>query len=85
MKIEVHPSRAAASAAAARAAAGALHELKTTRDAIGVIFATGASQIDTLKALTLIGNLPWHHLRFPSWTNTSVFPRTIRLLPPLPP
>lgn len=62
MKIEVHPSRAAAGAAAARAAAAALQGLTTTRDAIGVIFATGASQVDTLKALTLIGNLPWDRI-----------------------
>jgi glucosamine-6-phosphate deaminase len=62
MKIEVHSSRAAAGAAAARAVAGALQELKTTRDVIGVIFATGASQVDTLDALTLIGNLPWDRI-----------------------
>ena len=62
MKIEVHSSRAAAGAAAARAVAGALQELKTTRDVIGVIFATGASQVDTLEALTLLGNLPWDRI-----------------------
>ena len=62
MKIEVHSSRAAAGAAAARAVAGALQELKTTRDVIGVIFATGASQVDTLEALTLIGDLPWNRI-----------------------
>ncbi|AXC09788.1 Glucosamine-6-phosphate deaminase [Acidisarcina polymorpha] len=62
MKIEVHPSRASAGAAAAHAAAGALQQLKVTRDVIGVIFATGASQFDTLEALTSIADLPWNRI-----------------------
>lgn len=63
MKVEVHPTRQAAGAAAAQAAARALIELAKTRDAIGVIFATGASQIETLKELTGIANLPWDKIR----------------------
>ncbi len=59
MKIEVHPNRAAAGAAAAHAAAETLLELRKTRDSIGVIFATGASQLDMLEALTRISDLPW--------------------------
>lgn len=62
-KIEVHPNREAAGIAAAKAAAGALTELATTRDSIGVIFATGASQFDTLSALTLIADVPWSQVR----------------------
>jgi glucosamine-6-phosphate deaminase len=63
MKVEVHPTRAAAGAAAARAAAKALTELAKTHDPIGVIFATGASQIETLTELTSIANLPWDKIR----------------------
>ena len=63
LKAEVHPSRAAAGLAAARAAATALTGLAATRDSIGVIFATGASQFATLAALTSMGNLPWSQVR----------------------
>jgi glucosamine-6-phosphate deaminase len=63
MKIEVHPDRASAGVAAAHAAAEALNQLEQTRDSIGVIFATGASQFDTLDALTGIGKLPWDRIR----------------------
>ena len=59
MKVEIHPSREAAGAAAARAAASALLELAKTRETFGVIFATGASQMSTLAALTSIPSLPW--------------------------
>ena len=59
MKLEIHPSRKAAGAAAARATAEALKESGLVSDSIGVIFATGASQVDTLTALTGIKNLPW--------------------------
>jgi len=62
-RIEVHPTRRAAGSAAANAAAGALTELAKTRDSIGVICATGASQFDTLSALTLIPDLPWGQVR----------------------
>ena len=63
MKVEVHPTSAAAGAAAARATAKALIELAKTHDSIGVIFATGASQIETLKELTAMANLPWNQIR----------------------
>lgn len=63
MKIEVHPTRQAAGAAAARAAAKTLIELGNTQDSIPVIFATGASQFETLNALTGIANLPWNRVR----------------------
>lgn len=59
IKIEVHPDRKAAGAAAAEAAGRALIELGKTSGAIPVIFATGASQLDTLDALIRIGGLPW--------------------------
>jgi glucosamine-6-phosphate deaminase len=62
-KIEVHPSPEAAGIAAAKAAAGVLTELAKTRDSIGVIFATGASQFDTLAALTRFADLPWSQIQ----------------------
>ena len=63
LKVEVHPSRAAAGLAAARAAATSLVGLAAAHDSIGVIFATGASQFETLAALTSIENLPWTQVR----------------------
>jgi glucosamine-6-phosphate deaminase len=63
MKVEIHHSSKAAGVAAARAAGEALIKLGKTRDSIGVIFATGASQLDTLDALTGIENLPWNQVR----------------------
>lgn len=63
LKLEIHPSREAAGAAAAQAAAEAMKRLGQTPGNIGVIFATGASQIETLKALTRIPGLPWNRIR----------------------
>jgi glucosamine-6-phosphate deaminase len=63
MKVEVHQNGQAAGAAAARAAAKALIELAKTHDSIGVIFATGASQMDTLSELTGMPDLPWDKIR----------------------
>jgi glucosamine-6-phosphate deaminase len=59
LKIQVHPSREAAGAAAAKATADAMKALAAQRKIFSVIFATGASQIETLKALTAIPGLPW--------------------------
>ena len=63
MKIAVYPSRALAGMAAAEAAAKAMRELAEKIDHIGVIFATGASQLDMLDALTSIEGLPWNRIR----------------------
>jgi glucosamine-6-phosphate deaminase len=57
--VEVHASREAMGSAAAQAVAAYLRELSRDREQIGVIFATGASQIETLEALTSISDLPW--------------------------
>jgi glucosamine-6-phosphate deaminase len=62
MKVEIHPSSRAAGTAAARAAGEALVKLAQTRETIGVIFATGASQLDTLEGLTEIETLPWNRV-----------------------
>lgn len=59
LKLEIHPSSQAAAEAAAEAAAQALRELGQRETTFGVIFATGASQIATLRALTEIEHLPW--------------------------
>jgi glucosamine-6-phosphate deaminase len=62
MKLEVHPTRAAAGEAAARAVAEELSRLSQLRKEIGMIFATGASQLATLEALTSIAGLPWNRV-----------------------
>ena len=59
MKLEIHPDRASAGVAAARAAANELLRLAPLADSIGVVFATGASQLATLDALTSMPDLPW--------------------------
>jgi len=59
MNVEIHSDSKAAGSAAARSAADAIRELASTRAALGVIFATGVSQMQTLEALTSIEGLPW--------------------------
>jgi glucosamine-6-phosphate deaminase len=59
MKVEIHPDRRLAGEAAARSAAQAFADLDSAVDGFGVIFATGASQLDILRALTLMPGLPW--------------------------
>jgi len=46
-------------AAAASHAARRIQELAETRDSVAVVFATGASQLETLRALVRIGTVPW--------------------------
>lgn len=63
LKIEVYPTRRDAGLAAAQAAAEELRRLgRRERDVIGVIFATGASQLETLRALVKIQGVPWDHI-----------------------
>jgi glucosamine-6-phosphate deaminase len=59
LKLEVHPNSQAAGGAAARAVRESLLLLKQSTPRIGVIFATGASQLSTLHALTSTPDLPW--------------------------
>jgi len=59
LKIEVHASRRAAGEAAAHAAAQSLQDLAERARQVAVVFATGASQLATLRALTSIDGLPW--------------------------
>ena len=56
---EIHPNRKSAGEAAAQAAADELQRLAKSGKDIAVIFATGASQFDTLDALTSLPGLPW--------------------------
>lgn len=59
LQVEAYESTEAMGKGAAAAAAECLLALAAQNDTIGVIFATGASQIPTLKALTEIPGLPW--------------------------
>jgi glucosamine-6-phosphate deaminase len=63
IKLEVHATKKAAGAAAAQAVATELHRLEHLGEDIGVIFATGASQLDTLDALTSTEHLPWNRVQ----------------------
>lgn len=58
LKLEVHDTAAAAGQAAAYAAAEAIRQASRNGN-LGVIFATGTSQLETLRALTIIPDLPW--------------------------
>jgi glucosamine-6-phosphate deaminase len=62
IKLEIHPTSKAAGEAAAHAVAEELRRLDQLGKDIGVIFATGASQLDTLEALISIPGLPWGHV-----------------------
>ncbi len=59
IKLEIHESERAAGEAAAQAAAQELRRLADSASPIAVIFATGASQLEALRALTSIPDLPW--------------------------
>ena len=62
LKIEIYPDSQAAGEAAALSAAAAIREQAKTSGDIAVIFATGASQIPTLRALTAKSDLPWERI-----------------------
>jgi glucosamine-6-phosphate deaminase len=59
LKVEIHADQKAAGEAAARSAADTMKELDLAHEEIGVIFATGASQLEMLHALTSMPGLPW--------------------------
>jgi len=62
INLEIYRTGRAAGEAAAQAAVGELRRLARSSKDIGVIFATGASQLDTLETLTSIPGLPWEHV-----------------------
>ena len=59
LKVEIHPDRESAGRAAAQTAAEYLRQLASERNSIGVVFATGASQLEMLRALVSAGGIPW--------------------------
>ncbi|HEV2246900.1 MAG TPA: 6-phosphogluconolactonase, partial [Terriglobia bacterium] len=59
LKVESYESTEAMGRAAAESAAESLRALAAGNDTVAVIFATGASQMATLNALTSIPGLPW--------------------------
>jgi glucosamine-6-phosphate deaminase len=63
LKLEIHTDKMAAGAAAALAAAAEIWRLAQLRQHIAIIFATGASQLDMLDALTSTPELPWSQVR----------------------
>jgi glucosamine-6-phosphate deaminase len=63
LAIEIHKDSIAAGEAAAQAAAQALRQLGNNGKKIPVIFATGGSQIDILRALTEMDEIPWPHVQ----------------------
>ena len=62
IKVEIHATPKAAGEAAARSVSQALMQLDNHGSDIGVIFATGASQLETLHALTSMPDLPWRRI-----------------------
>lgn len=59
LNVEAYESTAAMGKAAADSAATLLRTLADRNETVAVIFATGASQMATLEALTSIPDLPW--------------------------
>jgi len=62
LKVEVHPDKESAGRAAAQAAGEHLSQLGSAHDRIGVVFATGASQLAMLRALISARNIPWDQI-----------------------
>jgi len=60
LNIKVFGTREEMGAAAAAHAAGSMIALATAKDTLPIIFATGASQLATLAALTATPGLPWN-------------------------
>jgi glucosamine-6-phosphate deaminase len=59
MTVEVYADPKSMGVAAARAAAASMKQLAANHEWFAVIFATGASQLGTLDALTQMKDLPW--------------------------
>lgn len=62
LRIEIHPSSEAAARAAAQKAAQLLRQLAAERDNIAAIFATGASQLEMLRAMVGDCDVPWNRI-----------------------
>ena len=62
LKVEVHADRESAGRVAAQEAAEYLRRMGSAQDAVAVIFATGASQLDMLRALVAAPDIPWNQI-----------------------
>lgn len=62
LKIEIYPNAKALGQAAAAAGAEEMIRLGKLHDAFAVMFATGASQLETLHALTSTAGIPWEKI-----------------------
>ena len=60
LRLVAYPTTEAMGRAAAAAAASEIRRLASTNESVPVIFATGASQLATLDALTKLDGLPWN-------------------------
>ena len=59
LRVEIYPDSEAAGRAAALAAARAMRELAAKQESLSVLFATGASQLDVLRAIVAEPDIPW--------------------------
>ena len=66
-KVEIYPDAVSMGKAAARAVGEAIKEIERHHEMINVIFATGASQLGMLCALTKMKDLPWNHYFYTQW------------------
>ena len=62
LKLEIHPTRAAAGEAAAQAVAQSIRDFASHGADVGIIFAAAASQIETLRKLTAMPDVPWNQV-----------------------
>jgi glucosamine-6-phosphate deaminase len=62
LRVEIYPSAQAAGRAAAHASAQAIRKLVAQRGNAAVLFATGASQLDTLAAIVEEQDIPWNRI-----------------------
>lgn len=63
LKLEIHENCKSAGESAARAVARTFEDLERKGNGISAIFATGASQLAVLEALTAIPGLPWDKIQ----------------------
>ena len=62
LKLKIYPNRQQAGIAAAQAVAQEIRRLGQSAGDIGVVFATGAAQFDTLESLVSLPDLPWERV-----------------------
>jgi glucosamine-6-phosphate deaminase len=62
LKLEIHPTREAAGEAAAQAVAQSIRDFASSGKDVGIIFAAAASQIETLRSLTSMRDVPWNQV-----------------------